>query len=198
MAINNATMISQQKAYDAVVLNGVNLQTNRIGTDKLEGLGDPSPVFESGQRVQAHGVWSTTAYHPGRMFSIGGYVIGESLYEADQLWRLVQAAASHRKVPLTITVLNKPMTYMVHRASDFNVQQISPYAFRWSCTLQSDDPYGLVGGQPTTPTTTIPPALIPAGYSLTGGAATDVASSPYAPSGARTISVMLTNHNGAV
>ena len=88
--------------YDTVVLRGVNLQTDRIGTDTLAGLGDPQPVFESGQLVRGDGVWSTRAALGAKTFTLSGWVHGRNQTERDQLWQLVQWAASIEQVPLTI------------------------------------------------------------------------------------------------
>lgn len=164
--------------YDYVVLNGVNLQTSRIYTSKLEGLGDPAPVFDSGQRVQAHGVWATTSYLSSKAITIGGHVNGADQIEVDKLWRLVQAACSIKDVPLSVTVMGRTMTYRVRRVSEFNVNRLNAYTAEWQCTLMAKNPIGYLGGQGPRPVIPLAKSVIPRGYAINGGGTSSSFSAP--------------------
>lgn len=133
--------------YDWIILNGVNLQQSKIGTEMVTGLGDPAPHFESGHRVQAHGSWATRAYLEPRNFTIKGWVQGANSTERDTLWWLVQYAASISDVPLTIVNRGRLVTYKVRRVSEFNVDHVNPTTSRWQFTVTALNPIGVFGGQ---------------------------------------------------
>lgn len=192
MAIHGASMNYQRRyalavftragqlapMYDYIVLNGVNLQTDKIYTSKLDGLGDPAPVFDSGQRVQSHGVWATTAYLPSKTITIGGHVHGADQIEVDKLWRLIQAAASAKDVPLSVTVMGRTVTYYVRRVSEFNVRRANSYTAEWQCTLMAKFPIGFMGGQGPVPIVPLAKSVIPDGYDITGAAKIEAYSEP--------------------
>lgn len=108
---------------------------------------DPGAVATTGARVQADGVWRTTAYRGALSGPLEGVMTAETVDVCDALRRALIAAASVNVAALTVDDPDGPRTIFVARDTELDIRALNPFAFRWATTVLAPDPVWFRGGQ---------------------------------------------------
>lgn len=129
-----------------VSLNGLEFNTGDGWSVDVEGLGGAGVSVESGQRVQADGQWSTTAYRSGAAMGLSGLVRLSAVRDVPAVVAALEAAVSLEPSPLTVHWASGDRTRRVRRDGRVVVTPHGSGVVAWSCTVVADDPHWYSGG----------------------------------------------------
>lgn len=123
------------------LFNGPLVDGVEFEIEEVTGMGDPSAVANSEQRVAAHGATSTKAYEGPRAVGLAGKIRASDEVRAELAADVVRRLITLTEFPLTLHYASGDRTVWVRRDADVQFpSREMPTEFEWTATLRADDP----------------------------------------------------------